>query len=383
MRLHIPSNQAALACLGMMLVVAAARAQERFALPPLSDNAALQYYQAFVTIPAMSAEQEKLLEQWDTAQLGVGTSKLLDQCQTSFTFLHRAGQRPACDWGLDYDEGISLHLPHLAKARTLARLAMLDVRRSLAAGQVDAAGSRVGDVLALGRRVGGDYTLVSVLVCYAMQNMVVDTMAPHIPEMGVPYADAVKAFGSLPPSPQLVHSVMCEKRLAASIIRQLKEAESNRPGGWKEVWLAMASPEMPSVLKSVDSLDEVIKMAEDFQGVYDELALLVALPPKEFDSKYPEFSKRAQAASPIAELLLPAMDKVIATQRRSEARLAMLMAAIAVAESGPEKLADIPDPFGDGPFTYRKLDDGFELSSQLVHEGAPVKLVIGPVAAAK
>jgi hypothetical protein len=367
----------------MTLVVATARAQERFALPRLSDNAALQYYQAFVTIPAMSAEQEKLLEQWDTAQLGVATSKLLDQCQTSFMFLHRAGQRPDCDWGLDYDEGISLHLPHLAKARSLARLAMLDVRRSLAAGHVDAAGSRVGDVLALGRRVGGDYTLVSVLVCYAMQNMVVDTMAPHVPEMDVPYADAVKALGSLPPGPQLVHSVMCEKRLAESIVRQLKAAEARRPGSWKETWLAMASPEMPESLKQVDSVDEAIKMCEDFQSVYDELAQLVALPHKEFDAKYPEFAKRAQAANPIAELLLPAMDKVIAAQRRTEVRLAMLMAAIAVAEGGPEVLADIPDPYGNGPFTYRKLEGGFELSSQLVHDGQPVTLVIGPAAAAK
>jgi hypothetical protein len=74
---------------------------------------------------------------------------------------------------------------------------------------------------------------------------------------------------------------------------------------------------------------------------------------------------------------------VIAAQRRTEVRLAMLMAAIAVAEGGPEKLADIPDPFGDGPFEYRKRDDGFELSSELVYEGQPVKLVIGPAATAK
>jgi hypothetical protein len=361
----------------------AVRAQERFELPPLSDNAALQYYQAFVTMPALSAEQEKLLDNWNTTQLGVATSKLLDQCQPTFMFLHRGGQQPKCDWGLDYDEGISMHLPHLAKGRTLARLALLDVRRSLAAGNVDAFGSRVGDVMALGRRMGGDYTLVSVLVCYAIDNMVVDAVAPHVPELGVPYADAVKSLATLPPSPRLEHSVMCEKRLAESIVRQLKEAEAKRPGSWKETWLAMASPEMPEALKNVQSLDEVIKMAEDFQSVYDELAQLMALPPKEFDAKYPDFAKRAQAASPIAELLLPAMDKVIAAQRRTETRLAMLMAAIAVAEAGPEKLADIQDPFGDGPFEYHKLETGFELSSKLVNEGKPVTLVIGQAALAE
>jgi hypothetical protein len=55
----------------------------------------------------------------------------------------------------------------------------------------------------------------------------------------------------------------------------------------------------------------------------------------------------------------------------------MLLAAIAVIEAGPEKLESIKDPFGDGPFEYRKLDEGFELSSKLQAEGKPVSLVIG------
>jgi hypothetical protein len=51
--------------------------------------------------------------------------------------------------------------------------------------------------------------------------------------------------------------------------------------------------------------------------------------------------------------------------------------AIAVVESGPEKLANIKDPFGNGPFGYRKLDTGFELSSKLLENGKPVTLTVG------
>jgi hypothetical protein len=365
-----------------VFLASGARAQESFQLPPLSDNAALQYYQAFATMPALTADQEKLLENWNTTPLGVGTSKLLDGCHTSFAFLHKAAARSECDWGLNYDEGISMHLPHLGKARTLARLAMLDVRRSLAAGNINAVGERLGDVMAMARRVGEDYTLVSMLVCFAMENMVVDAVAPHVPELGIPYDDAVQNFDSLPPRPRLVHSVMCEKRLAASIVRQLQEAEAKQPGSWRGVWQSMASPGVPTVLKDVKSLDQIVTWANDFQGVYDELAELVELPPKEFDAKFPDFAKRAREISPIAELLLPAMDRVIATQRRTETRLALLMAGIAVAESGPDALEEIKDPFGDGPIEYRKLDDGFELSSKLVYEGGPVKLTFGAAAAA-
>ena len=54
-----------------------------------------------------------------------------------------------------------------------------------------------------------------------------------------------------------------------------------------------------------------------------------------------------------------------------------------VVEGGPEKLASIKDPFGDGPFGYKKLDTGFELSSKLQQDGKPVTLVIGQKPAAK
>jgi hypothetical protein len=57
--------------------------------------------------------------------------------------------------------------------------------------------------------------------------------------------------------------------------------------------------------------------------------------------------------------------------------MAMLLAAVAVANDGPEKLKDIPDPFGDGPFEYRKLDGGYELKSKLVVDDKPVTLTIG------
>jgi hypothetical protein len=55
----------------------------------------------------------------------------------------------------------------------------------------------------------------------------------------------------------------------------------------------------------------------------------------------------------------------------------MLLAAVAVAHDGPEKLKEIRDPFGEGPFEYRKLESGFELKSKLKFDGEPVTLTVG------
>ena len=44
---------------------------------------------------------------------------------------------------------------------------------------------------------------------------------------------------------------------------------------------------------------------------------------------------------------------------------------------GPDKVKATKDPFGDGPFEYRKLDRGFELKSKLVNQDKPVTLTVG------
>jgi hypothetical protein len=367
----------ALIILGV-LAGTAASGQSSFELPPLSDNAALQYWQAVATLPALDASQEKMLQNWSTTPLGVSTSKLLDQCQTSLAYMRRAATMRECDWGLDYNEGVSLHLPHLAKGRLLARIAMLDARRALAAGNIDKTGEDMGIAVTLARQLGRDYTLVSMLVCYAIEGMVIDTIAPHVPELGIPYDDAARAFAALPPAPSLEHATQCEKRMASTIVQQLRAAEEKQTGSWRETWLAILGPDADESLKKAQSFEQVITQLEAFQSVYDELEALVALPPAEFDAKFPAFVKKAGAANPMAKLLLPAMDKDIETQRRSDVRMAMLMAGIAVVERGPEKIADFKDPFGDGPFGYKKLKTGFELSSKLMHDGKPVTLMVGP-----
>jgi hypothetical protein len=139
----------------------------------------------------------------------------------------------------------------------------------------------------------------------------------------------------------------------------------------------MLGPEAPESLQNVPTFDDAIAMTEKLLPVYDELEKVLALSDNEFDAKYPEFQKKAEAANALAGVLLPALDKVRAKERRNRARLAMLLAAIAVVEGGPEKLKSIRDPFGDGPFEYRKLEQGFELTSKLRFEGEPVKLVVG------
>ena len=106
--------------------------------------------------------------------------------------------------------------------------------------------------------------------------------------------------------------------------------------------------------------------------------MMMTLPWKEFDAQFPEFVKRAKAASPLAGVLgLPIMDQVVARERRNQTQEALFKAAIGVVQGGPDTLKDIEDPSGNGPFEYRAVDKGFELKSKLLFKGQPVLLTVG------
>jgi hypothetical protein len=71
------------------------------------------------------------------------------------------------------------------------------------------------------------------------------------------------------------------------------------------------------------------------------------------------------------------MHKIVAAERRAAARMALFKAALAVVQGGRDKLKDITDPFGDGPFEYRAVGKGFELKSKLLFKDKPVMLTVG------
>jgi hypothetical protein len=293
--------------------------------------------------------------------------------------MERGARLKRCDWGLDYNDGMGMLLPYLAKARDLARLAVLDARHDFEQGNWKAARADATAIMTLGRHAGRDPIMICVLVRYLIEGLAIDLVAPYVPEMKASHAQAVAMFEALPRAANVLATIGTEKKYMCEwMIKKLKEEEQRKPGAGRELWQKLLEgSEVPESLKQIKSVDEGVKLAESLLPVYDELAQLVALPKAEFDAKFPEFLRRIKAANQLAGALLPAVDQLLAKEHRHEARMAMLLAGIAVAEGGEGKLKEIKDPFGTGPFEYRALDQGFELKSKLLYEGQPVTLVIG------
>ncbi|SIO35110.1 hypothetical protein SAMN05444166_4008 [Singulisphaera sp. GP187] len=347
----------------------------------LAANAALKYWQAFALMPSLDKNQENRLADWNKIPLDGPALELIAAFGESRQSLLRGAKLRDCDWGLDYQDGMGLLLPHLAKARDLARLAALHARHEIAQGHVEAAAEDAAAILALARHVGSDPIVISILVRYLIEGTAIDLMAANLPDLQALAPGILSAYETLPPGAtfQQAYLTMEKEHTIRWLIEKMRTAEARKKGAWRKVWKdATDRPGGLDVINRVDTIERAVQLTEDLLPVCDDLAALVALPTAEFDARYPEFKKKTEAAHPLAAYFLTTSDTVLVTLRRNEARLTMLKAAIAVVRGGPDKLKDIKDPFGAGPFEYRPLGKGFELKSKLLFQNQPVTLTVGP-----
>jgi hypothetical protein len=347
-----------------------------------AGNAAMKYWQAFGLLPTMTKEQEKILHEWDKAPLDAAALKLIEQAGNSLTYLHRGAKLPHCDWALDYDDGISLLIPHLSKARTLAQLAALRARHEFAQGQTKVAWDDVTALFMLARHVETDPIMIDQLVGYSIEGMAIQAAAPYLPEPKAVLADVATFLDRLPTGPTYAQMLQVEKRTSAEwLVRELRAAEKAKPGSWRDRWQMLFGPSeggvAPPKVPAVETLDAAVQMLEGLPPLYDEVDKLTALPWAEFAAKYAEFIGKARAANPAAAAIFPAMEKVVAAKRRADARMALFRAAVAIVQGGPDKIKETKDPFGDGPFGYTARDNGFELTSKLTFKEQPVTLAVG------
>lgn len=148
----------------------------------LGDNAALKYWQAFATLPKLADEEQwKLINDYPTMPLGAHAKELVADAEYSLRMLHRAATVRACNWGIGYkDDGAETRLPQLSAARVLSAHAGLRARIEFAEGRPGAGVDDLVDVLALGRQVSLDGSLIAVLVGYAVEERAGATLAANL-----------------------------------------------------------------------------------------------------------------------------------------------------------------------------------------------------------
>ncbi|HWE96809.1 MAG TPA: hypothetical protein VG269_22810 [Tepidisphaeraceae bacterium] len=348
-----------------------------------APNAAVEYWLAFAVLPPMDERQHAILDNVAAANLDADATRLIDASANSLKQLHRGATIRECDWGLHYEDGPMLLLPHLGKARDLSRLACLRARAEFQKGDAAGAVEDLADALTLARHGGGDATLIAILVQDAIEQMAINVAAANLPGVkGTALQDFSNRLSQLPAGGSLKESaVRIERQFGLDwLINELKHV---KPGeNWQDriggiIGAGEGTPTFQELVKSGgNDVQNVIKRLEASRPYYEQIVPLFDLPPDQFHPRAEALFKQF-ATDAWGKMMLPDFAKVYDKHMSAEVRLAMLRAAVAVQEGGPDALKTIKDPAG-GAFEHHATPGGFELQSKFAVDGKPVTLKVGP-----
>src|SRR5439155_3890399 len=115
------------------------------------------------------AEQTKLNESL-TRPLDAHARENVTKAEYALQMMHRGATLRHCDWGISYEDGIYVRLPHLPAARVLSALACLRARMRFEEGQSAEAIDDIVAAMTLGRHVSLDSTFIAILVGYSIEH---------------------------------------------------------------------------------------------------------------------------------------------------------------------------------------------------------------------
>ena len=355
----------------------------------LGDNAALKYWQAFAQLPKFSdTEQHKLNAEFLTMPMNAHAREIVARADYALRMMHRASALPNCDWGLAYDEGIELLLPHAQASRTLATLACLRARIRFEDGHFHEGIEDVIDAMTVGRHVSMDGSLITLILDYGIEYRAGETVALYLPKLS---AEAIKGLktrlANLPSGQSPAEGMVFEEKAGLNwLIRKVKEQKD------KESLLAFANSfcskqgDSPAqnresgrafVEKCGGTVEGVVKMAEELRPCYRLAAKLMALPLDQFQKQF-ELETRRLDGNPVFKTFFPAVSHLRRSVALADVRRALLATALDVQLDGPEALKNHTDPVVGGPFELVPFEGGFELRSKFLQANdKPWVLVVG------
>jgi len=378
-------------CLNVLLMLSTAVVSASTALaqnPPAEDpvarNAALKYWLAFDLLPLHSLD-DKRYDAVDAALSTLGPvddklAELLHSSEEALLELHRGAKLPRCVWALSTEDGPNVLMPHLQRARLLAKVSCLRAQWYFQQGKSAEAIDDLIATMTLARHVS-DPTMISLLVDYAIERQAIRVAAGNLNKLEPAALKRLsQGIERLPVATTAHQAVIGEKQVYLEwLIRTLSE-----PGG-KEKMLRLSDGLGEQALKALKGLSEeqLREGAVNLRPVYDKLAAAVDLPLPEAEKAEKDLMSEAQLRGPartVALWVLPAALPVRSAEIKQLTRWAMLNAAIAVCESGEAALSaeSHKDPILGGPFQYEKTPHGFRLQSKTLEtDGRPLTLEVG------
>ncbi|MDB6021248.1 MAG: hypothetical protein JWQ04_1105, partial [Pedosphaera sp.] len=243
----------------------------------LNANPAEYYQEAFNKLPTLFTQET------DAFDLEKGKA-IIKECSPSLNLLRKAALAEGnCDWGLANSAGPDMLMANAGPAQHLAKVGCLAAQYEFQTGDSAAAERDLLAVLMLGRRMGNDLTLNSVLIQFAIEYMVTQTWAGNVYFM--PHA-------SLESFTQRLQRVPARKTVADAMrydqkymlgwfenrIAQISRDNLNEPKKAMNLIIGslakLEDADWPQRLQhaSANDPDAVLKLLHETESFYDEAA---------------------------------------------------------------------------------------------------------------
>ena len=338
--------------------------------------------------PSSADAENKKLAEVLTTPLDDLARKILTDAEYSLQMMHYGAAQPRCDWGMGYQEGVFTRLPQADAARVMASLVCLRARMRFEAGQ---SAEAIDDIVAgmiLSRHCSLTGTNIMLLSGYAIEHRMIEVLALHIPKLDpkmIP--DLKKRIAAIPAGLTMADALATEEKYFLDwfirIVKKAKDKESllsvlafidNEPEGKPR---SSGEKTRAFVEECGGSIEGVLRRSEETRESYRQVTKMLALPMDQFEQEF-DLEAKKRADNPVFKVFFPAIVNVRRAQARMDVRRALLSAALAVRQDGPDALNNNPDPAVGGPFEYAPFDGGFELRSMLKgRDDKPVTLTVG------
>ena len=358
-------------------IPAAANVPPTTSLNP-SDNAALYYFRAFDVrdgIDAINKSAQLADHVWDLP-LDKTTQQNLRACRPVLQLLHLGSQMPYCNWGhrVPVSEWGSVALPELSSSRSIAGVALLDVRLLWSQQHFEKAAQRVQDVFILAHRIGKDGTLMGALVGSSIYSGAIQMIASHIATLPKAALSAMQAALIQTPTPNfLVHAMLVNYRHRLDHLHQMTLAGQSRrlQSFWRVVWIweinnkagkppTAKNPPVPPM--PVDfrrqlqaAIPEMERCKERIAAIRRQVVPQLLDTLKKIRDQDGEFRRSRNVVLRFESISHSA--SILGLNYRSIIHMSALRAAIAYRLGGRPAFNKIKDPFGPGPFTLKWQPD--------------------------
>ena len=312
-------------------------------------NAALVYWQAFAAMQELDSEllESRLPKSIELSQVNA----VLSSCEYSLRLLHLASEQDVCDWGLPDGLGPDLQLPHLVRARRLARAAILRSRIRMIEGDTRALDD-VAAVLKLTDQLAADSYLVGALVSGAVQEELVELLADQIWMLKDEQVELLQDLLAGIDEREIFVRAMEDERELSSWIRGLVQRQqgdesldndaSRLAAVLKELARGMAIDSGSSdtdemidrwVRELGGDLQKLVQLLDEHDKLLEQAIGAIGQNSKEFSNTVRDIENQVQA-NPLSRLVFPSISQVHKSLSRIRARRQMLRLGVAIRLSG-------------------------------------------------